>query len=292
MKIISFDIEEWYITKTIHGDSKEIFQKYDQMLENILDALDQNGCKATFFCVGKMAEEFPEVIKKIDAKGHEIGCHSNLHTWLNKMSVEECKEDTRAAVDSLEQCIGKKIKSYRAPAFSIGKENAWAFEILAECGIERDSSVYPATRDFGGFPDFGVNDVAVVERNGISIKEFPIAMTSILGKDMAYSGGGYFRFFPLWYIRRQMRKANYSIGYFHIEDLLVERNKPMSREEYEDYFKEPGTFFARHKRHIKANLGKKSAWPKLCKLLQSKDYLNLEQADGMIDWGNIPHIKL
>ncbi|MBR4388593.1 MAG: polysaccharide deacetylase family protein [Prevotella sp.] len=290
MKIISFDIEEWYISKVTHGESKEIFQKYDEMLENILIALDENGCKATFFCVGKMAEEFPEVIKKIAAKGHEIGCHSNTHTWLNKMTEKECREDTRTAIDSLEQCIGQKVKSYRAPAFSIGENNTWAFEVLAECGIERDSSVYPATRDFGGFPDFGAKGPAFVKRNGVEIKEFPIAMTSVLGKDMAYSGGGYFRFFPLWFMRQQMRKTDYSICYLHIEDLLVEQNKPMSREEYEEYFKEPGTFLARHKRHIKANLGKKGAWPKLRKLLTSKDYVNLEQANSIVDWEKVPII--
>lgn len=291
MKIISFDIEEWYISKVTHGESKEIFQKYDEMLENILIALDENGCKATFFCVGKMAEEFPEVIKKIAAKGHEIGCHSNTHTWLNKMTEKECREDTRTAIDSLEQCIGQKVKSYRAPAFSIGENNTWAFEVLAECGIERDSSVYPATRDFGGFPDFGAKGPAFVKRNGVEIKEFPIAMTSVLGKDMAYSGGGYFRFFPLWFMRQQMRKTDYSICYLHIEDLLVEQNKPMSREEYEEYFKEPGTFLARHKRHIKANLGKKGAWPKLRKLLTSKDYVNLVQADSIVDWEKVPMIN-
>ena len=65
----------------------------------------------------------------------------------------------------------------------------------------------------------------------------------------------------------------------------------MSREEYEDYFKEPGTFIARHKRHIKANLGKKGAWPKLRKLLTSKDYVNLEQANSIVDWEKVPIIN-
>ena len=116
-------------------------------------------------------------------------------------------------------------------------------------------------------------------------------MTSLFGSDMAYSGGGYFRFFPLWFIRRQMKKTDYSICYLHIEDLLVEQNKPMSREEYEEYFKEPGTFIARHKRHIKANLGKKGAWPKLRKLLTSKDYVNLEQANSIVDWEKVPIIN-
>ena len=71
------------------------------------------------------------------------------------MTRDEVLEDTCLAVNALEQCIGKKVKSYRAPAFSVGKDNQWVFEILAQCGIENDSSVFPASRDFGGFPDFG-----------------------------------------------------------------------------------------------------------------------------------------
>ena len=292
MKILSFDIEEWYIYKSTHGESEEMFNKYDKILGNILDLLDEKGCKATFFCVGRMADDFPQVVKLIYARGHEIGCHSNTHTWLNKMTFEECMDDTRTAIDSLQQCIGEKVKSYRAPAFSIGKSNKWAFDILAECGIEYDSSVYPATRDFGGFSDFGANEPVKVKHGNTVIKEFPIAMTQLLGRKMAYSGGGYFRFFPLWYIRREMENAPYSISYFHIDDLLVEQNKPMSREEYEEYFKEPGTVIARYKRYIKANLGKAKAWPKLVKLIGNNDYLSIEQAGRAIPWGSVSNIEL
>ena len=67
--------------------------------------LNEIGKRATFFCVGKMATEFPDVIKKIANQGHEIGCHSNFHAWLNKMTKEEARQDTREAVDSLEQKV-------------------------------------------------------------------------------------------------------------------------------------------------------------------------------------------
>ena len=239
-----------------------------------------------------MADDFPQVVKLIYARGHEIGCHSNTHTWLNKMTFEECMEDTRTAIDSLQQCIGEKVKSYRAPAFSIGKSNTWAFDILAECGIEYDSSVYPATRDFGGFSDFGANEPVKVKHGNTVIKEFPIAMTQIMGRKMAYSGGGYFRFFPLWYIQKKKKNAPYSISYFHIDDLLVEQNKPMSREEYEEYFKETGTVIARYKRYVKANLGKSNAWDKFDRLLCTEGFVNIVQANRSVNWNDISEIEL
>lgn len=291
MNILTFDIEEWYLNHQNNGP-KEKYAEFDRYLDAILNKLDELQLKATFFCVGEMGKSFPEVIRKIHVQGHEIGCHSNTHTWLNKMTETECREDTRRAVDSLEQCIGEKVKSYRAPAFSIGESNKWAFEILAENGIERDASIFPAARDFGGFPHFGQKTPCIVEYNGIRIKEFPICTTKVLGKEMAYSGGGYFRFFPLSFIKKQMKKSPYAMCYFHIGDLVPESEGVMSKEVYEAYFKEPGTLKARYMRYFKSNLGKKNASQKMMKLIDEREFVNIQQADGEIDWNVSSIVKL
>lgn len=285
MNLLTFDIEEWYLNHQNNG-SKEKYAEYDSYLNAILDKLNECQIKATFFCVGEMGRMFPKVIRKIQQYGHEVGCHSNTHTWLNKMAETECREDTHRAVDSLEQCIGEKVKSYRAPAFSIGENNKWAFEILAENGIERDASIFPAARDFGGFPNFGQKNPCIVEHNGIRIKEFPICTTKVLGKEMAYSGGGYFRFFPLSFVRKAMKKSEYAMCYFHIGDLVPESNGVMSKEDYEDYFKESGTIKARYERYLKSNLGKKNAFDKMMKLMDETEFAGLRQADEEIDWSS------
>ena len=75
--------------------------------------------------------------------------------------------------------------------------------------------------------------------------------------------------------------------YFHIGDLVPEQSKFMSRKAYEDYFKENGSFFNRYKRYFKANFGKKSAFDKLRNLILTKEFVNLEQADEMLDWNAI-----
>lgn len=292
MNILTFDIEEWFIEKEFSGNRGEKYAEYQAYLDKILNLLEKTSTRATFFCVGKMATDFPEVVKRIYDKGHEIGCHSNIHTWLNKMSEKEALEDTRIAVDSLEQLIGKKILSYRAPAFSIGEDNKWTFEVLAECGIERDASIFPATRDFGGFSSFGHKEPVMITYNGIQIKEFPICTTSLLGKQVAFSGGGYFRFFPLWFVENEMKKAPYSMCYFHIGDLLPETSGVMSKEDYEEYFKEKGTLLNRYKRYFKSNFGKKNAWNKLVKLIKTQQFLNLEQANATIDWSRCPQKSL
>lgn len=292
MNLLSFDIEEWFLDYSKGLGTKEKNDRYDNYLNQILDALDRNHIKATFFCVGEMGRLFPDVIRKIQAQGHEIGCHSNIHTWLNKMSETECHEDTHCAVDSLEQCIGGKVRSYRAPAFSIGEKNKWAFEILAENGIERDASIFPAARSFGGFAHFGQKTPCIVEYNGIRIKEFPVCTTKVVGKEMAYSGGGYFRFFPLGFVEKEMKKSPYAMCYFHIGDLVPESHGLQSKAEYEAYFKEKGTLKARYMRYIKGNLGKKNALSKMMRLIVDTDFVNLIQADEKIDWNASQIVKL
>lgn len=284
MNILTFDIEEWALAKAQGIGTVEKYAEYDAFLNRILDVLDERRFQATFFCTGLMASDFPQVVKLIQSRGHEIGCHSYRHTWMNKMTETEAWEDTHAAVDMLEQCIGEKVKSYRAPAFSVGNSNKWMFGILAENGIEYDASIFPAAREFGGFANFGQKKPCTIEYKGIRIKEFPVCMTKVLGKEMAYSGGGYFRFFPLWFVNNRIISSEYSMCYFHILDLLFEKNGVQSKAKYEAYYKEPGTLKNRYMRHFKSNLGKKGAFAKMISLIQRTDFVSLNQAEKMVDW--------
>ncbi len=292
MNILTFDIEEWALAKAGGYGTVEQYAEYDAFLNRILDILDERGIKATCFCTGLMARDFPQVVKLIQSRGHEIGCHSNQHTWMNKMTEAEAREDTHAAVSALEQCIGQKVLSYRAPAFSIGESNKWMFETLASEGIENDSSVFPAARDFGGFPAFQSQLPCTIKYAGIELKEYPISMTSFMGKQVAYSGGGFFRFFPLGFVKGRMAKSDYTMCYFHINDLLPEKKGVKSREEFEAYYKEPGTLKNRYARYLKTNLGKKGAWGKLEKLIQQMDFANIEKVNQTIDWSASPVVTL
>ena len=282
MNILTFDIEEWFIWEKMGFLTQEKRAEYDRRLDLLLDLLDSRGVKATFFCVGMMGERFPGVVRKISGRGHEIGCHSYIHTWLNKMSEKECMEDTRSAIDRLEQCTGEKVLSYRAPAFSVGEENRWVFSVLAENGITRDSSVFPAKRDFGGFPSFGADTPSLIRCGEKVIKEFPIPVTSTVFGKTAFSGGGYFRLFPYGLISSRMKKRDYNICYFHLADFVKERR--FSKEEYETYFKEKAGLLSTRIRSFKTNVGKGNSWSKFGRLLSSFAFVSLAEADRSIDW--------
>lgn len=279
MNLLTFDIEEWSIEKEYDGDRKEMYVEFDRLLDTILEQLSVYDIKATFFCLGRLAIDFPYVIKKIEAEGHEIGSHSHAHKWINKMTPEEFREDTKQAVYAIEDLIGKKVKSFRAPAFSIGNSERWAFEIMSEFGIENDSSIFPGVRDFGGFPNFTEQEPCIIEHNGIRINEFPIPLYTlpILHKQIAYSGGGYFRFLPLRIVKKRMASSPYNICYFHIKDILDVKSKLMSRSEYERYFKEPGSLRNRCMRYVKSNVGRSKTLSHLKDIFSEFEFVSIEE---------------
>lgn len=292
MNILTFDIEEWYLEKVLHGGRSFKYQQFDETFAKVLDELDKRDIKATFFCVGKLATDFPQVVREIVRRGHEVGCHSNEHTWLNKMTEEGLRQDTSEAVKALEDVSGLKVTSYRAPAFSITTENKWAVNVLADCGIESDASIFPTSRDYGGYRGFPQDTPCIVSHEGTMLKEYPICTTSVLGKTMAYSGGGFFRLLPYWLVSRTMKRRDYNICYFHLNDLIKQKIAFKSKAEYEEYFKEPGTLKNRFVRYVKSNVGTGDAYGKMTRLLSEHLFVSVRKADQMIDWGKVNTIRL
>ena len=135
MNILTFDIEEWFHLLDHKGTKTELeWGNYEKRIhsnmERIFHILEKSNQKATFFCLGWIAEKYPEVIKEIISSGFEIGCHSNKHQLVFEQSPLEFENDVERAVNTLEDITGSKIKYYRAPGFSITEKNKWAFEIL------------------------------------------------------------------------------------------------------------------------------------------------------------------
>jgi polysaccharide deacetylase family protein (PEP-CTERM system associated) len=101
----------------------------------VLDIFERHGTKATFFILGWVAERYPQIVKEIDRRGHEIACHSYQHKLVYDMTFKEFRDDTGKAKAILEEIVGKRIYGYRAPSYSITKKSMWAMEILRETGF-------------------------------------------------------------------------------------------------------------------------------------------------------------
>lgn len=282
MRILTFDIEDWFhILDNQSTKSVKEWEQYPSRLaanmDKILNLLDKYDQKATFFCLGWIAEKYPEEIKKIFNRGHEIGSHSHYHQLVYEQSPEDFREDLLKSKDIIEQLIGEQIRSYRAPGFSITSSNNWAFEILVENGFEVDCSIFPANRSHGGFADFGSATPCKISINNKSLKEFPINSYSFFGTNMIYSGGGYFRLFPYPWLHRRLAKDDYVMTYFHPRDF--DPDQPMI---------EGLSIF----RKFKSYVGLSRAFGKLEKMLRDFDFMSLDQAEQIVDWKQVRTIDL
>lgn len=282
MKILTFDIEEWFhILDNPQTQTTDSWQKYDSRLRQGVDAilglLDETDQTATFFCLGWVAEQHPDVIRSIDSAGFEIASHSYGHQLAYEQSREEFSKDLNRSLSILGELTGRSIDTYRAPGFSITSENLWAFDELLAAGIKVDCSLFPAARAHGGLPSFGEAVPTIGERGGQPIKLFPINTRSVLGKKIIYSGGGYFRLMPGALLRRWFGDDEYVMTYFHPRDF--DPGQPMV----------PGLGPVRR---FKSYVGIRGAKDKLRQLLQSNTFTDVRSASQTVDWESVPQFSL
>ena len=161
-------------------------------VDRLLNRFADNHAKATFFTLGWIAERYPQVVRRIVADGHELASHGYGHQRASELSREAFAQDVTRANRILEDIAGVPVIGYRAPSFSIGTDNLWAFDVLKEAGYVYSSSVYPVQHDHYGMPDAPRFPYQV--RDGLT--ELPITTVRALGRNLPAGGGGYFRFAP------------------------------------------------------------------------------------------------
>lgn len=84
-------------------------------IDSILETLEKNNVKITFFMVGEWIDKYPEAVKKIYEAGHEIANHGNMHKHMNNLSYEENIEEIEKANEKIEAITGTENKLFRAP---------------------------------------------------------------------------------------------------------------------------------------------------------------------------------
>ncbi|MEK7578822.1 MAG: polysaccharide deacetylase family protein [Patescibacteria group bacterium] len=211
--ILTFDIEEWY-----HANYERIdFRIYETMpsrlginVDKIIEICDRHQIKATCFIVGTVAENNPQLVKKLHNAGHEIASHGYQHKLIYEMTPDEFYNDAKKSVDILEDLIGEKVLGFRAPSWSVKKDTLlWFYQTLENLGLRYSSSVYPGQTFLYGIPDFPAYIHHPRLENKLSaILEVPVPVTKIMGKKIGFSGGFYLRFFPSYAVIRWTRQEN------------------------------------------------------------------------------------
>jgi polysaccharide deacetylase family protein (PEP-CTERM system associated) len=230
--VLSVDVEEYFHPTEMQGAAPygswdALPSRVEPQTVRVLDMLAARNIRATFFVVGWVAERHPNLVRRIAAAGHEVGCHSYAHRLVYDLTPLEFKQDTQHAVKAIQDAAGITPRVYRAPSFSITNRSLWALDVLAECGFTHDSSVYPIQHDRYGIPGFSRHAQTMSTASG-PIIEVPAATVRLPGNRIApVAGGGYLRLLPYRYIAAGIRRINEDEGapaclYFHPWELDTE----------------------------------------------------------------------
>jgi polysaccharide deacetylase family protein (PEP-CTERM system associated) len=183
-----------------------------------LDFLAARGAIGTFFVVGDVARAHPELVRRIVAEGHEIGCHSDRHIRLDEQGPNAFRDDVRRNLDVLYAAGVETVHGYRAPCFSLTERTSWAYPILAELGFTYSSSVLPARNPISGWPGFGA-----APRKVDGLLELPITLMPYRLIPVPMGGGIYFRVLPAMLVRRAFQRraaeGHAVLGYLHPYDI-------------------------------------------------------------------------
>lgn len=232
---LTIDVEDYFQVSAFaphiaRADWPRLECRVEANIERILLLLDSRRIHATFFTLGWIAERYPAMLRRVAAAGHEVASHGYAHLRASEQSAAQFADDVRRSKAILEQITGLAVRGYRAPSFSIGAANLWAFDVLREAGYRYSSSIYPIRHDHYGMPD--APRFAWRPRGPHGVLELPVSTVRLRGRNLPAGGGGYFRLMPYalsrWLLRRiNSRDGQAGIFYFHPWELDPGQPRPL-----------------------------------------------------------------
>lgn len=283
MRVLTVDVEDWFhILDNDETCNEKKWRTFSSRVENetlrLLDLFETQKCQGTFFILGYIARNHPDLVKEIAGRGHHIATHGDMHQLVFSQTENEFEADLLASMSAIEKASGVVPTAYRAPGFSLTKQTLWAFDVLAKHGIEVDGSVFPSRRTHGGFPDFAhSNPCTLVTKSNRTLRVFPLNTFKLLGRNVVFSGGGYFRLTPLALLKTLFRDPEYLMTYFHPRDF--DPDQPIV----------PGLSISRR---FKSYVGLSKSYSKLESLLKKYEFISLHAATAQVDWEVAPIVEL
>jgi polysaccharide deacetylase family protein (PEP-CTERM system associated) len=218
---LTIDVEDYFQVSALapyipRSSWEGIECRVERNVDRILALLCEHDVRATFFTLGWIADRYPGLVRRISAAGHEVASHGYGHERASDLSPADFAQDVERAKKVLEDISGSPVLGYRAPSFSIGTRNLWAFDTLAEAGYRYSSSVYPIRHDHYGMPDSP--RFAYTLQSGLL--EVPVTTVRLFDRNLPSSGGGWFRLLPYAATRWTLRRVNATerepaVFYFH-----------------------------------------------------------------------------
>jgi polysaccharide deacetylase family protein (PEP-CTERM system associated) len=225
--LFSVDLED---VRTMIPDGGRYAERLPANVESYLACLARHDLRATFFTVGNVARQYPDLIRRIAAAGHELACHTSEHTPLERLEADALARDLERNREDLERAGAGSVRGFRAPIFSLTAKTAWAYDVLAKLGFTYSSSVLPHRNPFYGWDSFGTEST----RTASGVWEIPLSVSGAFGRKMPFAGGVYFRVLPAalvrWLVARRLASGRPVVGYFHPYDIDVDQERFMHPE--------------------------------------------------------------
>jgi len=171
--VLSVDVDEWYHCRWATGsprsrwkDTATVFREHygsdrpagelAEPTRRILDLFDRLGVRGTFFVLGEVATFYPDLVREIAERGHEVGCHGFHHVDIDLLGPEGFRRELTEGQKALTTLLGHAVVGYRAPNLLL---RDWMIPTLRELGFRYDASVCTSRGLLG--KDFGHDHVAV-----------------------------------------------------------------------------------------------------------------------------------
>ena len=212
--VFSVDVEEYFQVSAFEPFVDRalwprIPSRVGRSVDELLSLLAAHGATGTFFILGCVAERHPALVREIAGAGHEIASHGWSHRRVSSLTADAFSDELRRSKALLEDIAGREVIGFRAPSFSIGLRDGWAFDALVDAGYRYDSSIFPVRRP--GYGDRSAPPTPFrIERERGALLELPLATLGVLGMRLPAAGGGYLRHFPLGLIRAAIAAAEAS----------------------------------------------------------------------------------
>jgi len=230
--VMTVDVEDYFQVSAFESSvSRDRWVDFECRLPRTMDLILQifanANVRSTFFCLGWVAEHYPDIIRRVVAQGHEIASHGYHHARVYEQSEKQFREDVSKTKTILEDVSGGPVNGYRAASYSIDDRSPWAFDILGDAGYRYSSSIYPIRHDH-----YGMRDAPrfAFRPGQAELMEIPVTTVEVSKMRLPCGGGGYFRLLPYawskWCIRRVNRADRRpAMFYFHPWELDPDQPK-------------------------------------------------------------------
>jgi polysaccharide deacetylase family protein (PEP-CTERM system associated) len=232
--VFSVDVEEYFQVSAFdavvdRSTWQSMPTRVEAAVEVLLELLEQHQAVGTFFTLGWLAERHPALVRRIASAGHELASHGWSHRRVSAMTPTDFRDEVRRSKRCIEDIAGAEVTGFRAPSFSIGRAESWAFDVLIDEGYRYDSSVFPIRRPGYGQPG-APSAPYVIARPGGMLLELPLATLDVFGMRIPAAGGGYLRHFPLAVIRAALRaRERHGGAMFYVHPWELDPGQPRLR---------------------------------------------------------------